>query len=57
MAISPQLLAITGKIDRFTDAVGLCVAWLNVPLVQAVSYEVILRYVFNQPTIWVFDVT
>jgi len=54
---SPQLLAVTAKIDRFTDAIGFCVAWLNVPLVLAVSYEVIARYVFNAPTIWVFDVT
>ena len=57
MAFSPQLLAITGKIDRFTDSIGLWVAWLNLPLVLAVSYEVILRYVFSTPTIWVFDVT
>ena len=57
MAFSPQLLSITAKIDRFTDAIGLCVAWLNVPLVLVVSYEVILRYVFNTPTIWVFDLT
>ena len=32
-------------------------AWLNVPLVLAVSYEVIARYFFHAPTIWVFDVT
>src|SRR5262245_42301232 len=51
------LLAITGVIDRFTDTFGLWVAWLNVPLVLAVSYEVIARYFFNAPTIWVFDVT
>jgi TRAP-type mannitol/chloroaromatic compound transport system permease small subunit len=56
-AFSPQLLAITNKIDQFTDAFGLWVAWLNVPLVVAVSYEVIARYFFNAPTIWVFDVT
>jgi TRAP-type mannitol/chloroaromatic compound transport system permease small subunit len=54
---SPQLLAVTAKIDRFTDAIGFCVAWLNVPLVLAVSYEVIARYFFHAPTIWVFDVT
>jgi len=56
-AISPQLLAITKIIDRFTDAIGLAVAWLNMPLVLCVGYEVILRYFFNRPTIWVFDVT
>jgi TRAP-type mannitol/chloroaromatic compound transport system permease small subunit len=56
-AFSPQLLAITRRIDKFTDATGVWVAWLNVPLVLAVSYEVIARYFFNAPTIWVFDVT
>jgi TRAP-type mannitol/chloroaromatic compound transport system permease small subunit len=54
---SPQLLAVTAKVDRFTDVIGLWVAWLNVPMVVAVSYEVVARYVFNAPTIWVFDVT
>ena len=54
---SPQLLAITAKIDRFTDAIGVAVAWLNIPLVLAVTYEVMMRYVFNTPTIWSFDVT
>jgi TRAP-type mannitol/chloroaromatic compound transport system permease small subunit len=54
---SPQLLAVTAKIDRFTDAVGIAVAWLNIPLVLAVAYEVTARYVFNTPSIWVFDVT
>jgi TRAP-type mannitol/chloroaromatic compound transport system permease small subunit len=54
---SPHFLAITAKIDRFTDAVGVAVAWLNIPLVLAVAYEVTARYVFNTPTIWSFDVT
>jgi TRAP-type mannitol/chloroaromatic compound transport system permease small subunit len=54
---SPQLLALTARIDRFTDAIGLWVAWLNLPLVLAVGYEVVARYFFGAPTIWVFDVT
>jgi TRAP-type mannitol/chloroaromatic compound transport system permease small subunit len=57
MASTPRLLAITAVIDRFTDATGLWIAWLNLPLVLAVSYEVVARYFFNAPTIWVFDVT
>jgi TRAP-type mannitol/chloroaromatic compound transport system permease small subunit len=57
MTPSPTLVAITRRIDRFTDASGLWIAWLNVPLVLAVSYEVFARYLFNAPTIWVFDVT
>ena len=44
-------------IDKFTDTTGTWVAWLNIPLVVAVSYEVLARYLFNAPTIWSFDVT
>jgi TRAP-type mannitol/chloroaromatic compound transport system permease small subunit len=54
---SPQFLAVTKIIDRFTDATGLWIAWLILPLIFAVSYEVVARYFFNAPTIWVFDVT
>jgi TRAP-type mannitol/chloroaromatic compound transport system permease small subunit len=56
-ASSSQLIAITAKIDRFTDLTGTGVAWLNIPLVLAVAYEVVARYFFDRPTIWVFDVT
>lgn len=54
---SPALVSTVRRIDRFTDVTGTWVAWLNVPLVAAVSYEVIARYVFHAPTIWSFDVT
>ena len=54
---SPTLIKVVNTIDRFTDTTGTWVAWLNIPLVAAVAYEVIARYVFNAPTIWSFDVT
>jgi TRAP-type mannitol/chloroaromatic compound transport system permease small subunit len=54
---SPGLIKVVRVIDKFTDTTGVWVAWLNVPLVLAVAYEVISRYVFNAPTIWSFDVT
>src|SRR3954462_6481396 len=44
-------------IDRFTATTGMWLAWLNLPPVAAVAYEVIARYAFNAPTIWSFDVT
>jgi TRAP-type mannitol/chloroaromatic compound transport system permease small subunit len=53
----PTLLAIIRTIDRFTDYTGTIISWLSVPLVAAVSYEVIARYVFHAPTIWAFDAT
>jgi TRAP-type mannitol/chloroaromatic compound transport system permease small subunit len=53
----PFHIRIVRAIDWFTDVTGTCVAWLIVPLVLVVSYEVIARYVFNAPTIWSFDLT
>jgi len=53
----PFHIRIVRAIDKFTDTTGTWVAWLNVPLVLAVSYEVIARYAFDSPTIWSFDVT
>ena len=48
---------IVRAIDRFTDTTGTWVAWLNVPLMLAVSYEVVARYGFSAPTIWAYDVS
>ncbi|KAB2919545.1 MAG: TRAP transporter small permease subunit [Hyphomicrobiaceae bacterium] len=54
---SRALLITIRIIDTFTDLTGSLFAWLAVPLVGAVAYEVIARYIFNAPTIWAFDVT
>ncbi|MBI2296407.1 MAG: TRAP transporter small permease subunit [Betaproteobacteria bacterium] len=53
----PLHIRIVRAIDKFTDTTGTWVAWLNVPLVLAVSYEVVARYGFDAPTIWSYDVT
>ena len=54
---SPNLLRLVRAIDRFTDGTGIWIAALSLPLVAAVTYEVVARYAFNAPTIWSFDVT
>jgi TRAP-type mannitol/chloroaromatic compound transport system permease small subunit len=54
---SAGLIKAVRAIDRFTDTTGTWVAWLNVPLVLAVSYEVVARYLFHAPTVWSYDVT
>ena len=53
----PLDIRIVRAVDRFTDVTGTWVAWLNIPLVLAVSYEVIARYAFHAPTIWAYDVS
>lgn len=54
---APLHIRIVRVIDKFTDTTGTWIAWLNVPLVLIVSYEVIARYAFNAPTVWSFDLT
>jgi TRAP-type mannitol/chloroaromatic compound transport system permease small subunit len=54
---SPVLLAAIRIIDGFTDRTGTVISWLAVPLVLGVAWEVAARYLFNAPTIWVYDAT
>ena len=43
--------------DQASQASGRAFAWLVVPLILAVTYEVGARYLFNAPTIWAYDVS
>ncbi len=43
-------------IDLLSTWVGRCAGWLILVLTFGVSYEVIVRYVFNAPTTWAYDV-
>lgn len=37
--------------------VGKAAAWLIIPMVGALVYEVVARFVFNNPTMWAYDAT
>jgi TRAP-type mannitol/chloroaromatic compound transport system permease small subunit len=54
---SRALLASIRIIDTFTDLTGTLFSWMSIPLVGAVAYEVIARYVFHAPTVWAYDLT
>lgn len=56
-APSPGLIKTVNVIDKFTDTTGTWVAWLHIPLVAVVAWEVFARYGFNAPTLWSFDLT
>jgi len=53
----PLHIRIVRAVDKFTDFTGTLVAWLNVPLVLVVAYEVVSRYAFDSPTAWSFELT
>lgn len=42
-------------IDSISEWSGRTVRWLALALVLVMTYEVIMRYVFNQPTVWGFE--
>lgn len=44
-------------IDRMNRAIGKLNSLLVLPLVAIVLYEIVMRYVFNAPTIWGFEMT
>ena len=49
--------ALTRAIDRLTAAVARAVAWLIIPMVGGLVYEVVARYGFDAPTEWAYDLT
>ena len=42
-------------IDRISEWSGTAAAWIVVPLTLLVTYEVVMRYVFNHPSQWGYD--
>ena len=48
---------VTRALDAITRVVGRAVAWLIVPMVGSLVYEVTARYVFDAPTLWAYDMT
>lgn len=44
-------------VDTLNLWAGSVFAWLTVPLIFAMVYEVIARYVFTAPTVWAYDVS
>lgn len=44
-----------GLIDGVSEWSGRFTAWLIIPLIGIIAYEIIARYVFNAPTIWAFE--
>lgn len=45
------------RLDLIAIWSGRLTAWMIFPLVLALSYEVVARYVFNAPTQWAYDMT
>jgi TRAP-type mannitol/chloroaromatic compound transport system permease small subunit len=51
------MLKIERAIDALNEKVGVATSLLAIPLVLVVVYEVIMRYFFDAPTSWGFELT
>jgi len=45
------------KIDLFSKWIGNVVCWITVPLIFAMTYEVLARKLFTAPTMWAYDMS
>ncbi len=57
MQASPGLVRAVNFLDRISLWSGRIVAWLIIPMVMSLVWEVVARYFFNAPTIWAYDMT
>lgn len=44
-------------IDTLNEKVGIYTSYLVLPLIGVVTYEVVMRYIFDAPTSWGFEMT
>ena len=52
-----MFLKLASSIHKFNTKEGELTSLLIIPLVVVVIYEVFMRYIFNAPTVWGFEVT
>jgi len=45
------------NIDKFSKWIGNVVCWILMPLILAMTYEVLARKLFLAPTIWAYDIS
>lgn len=51
------MLRVIAILDMPARWVGKLAAWLIVPMILALVYEVFFRYVLNEATMWAYDIT
>ena len=43
-------------VDFLNEWTGRIASWLTIPLCLLVIFDVVLRYIFNRPTVWAWDI-
>ncbi len=42
-------------LDKITERIGRWAAWLNVPLILLICYDVFMRYTFDETSVWILE--
>lgn len=53
--VTKLLIYLTKAVDRIVVAIGYFSSYLTLVMVLAVVYDVVLRFLFNRPTMWAND--
>ncbi len=48
---------LTGPVDRITKVLSRISMWLTAWIVAIIFYEVVMRYLFEKPTLWVNEMS
>jgi TRAP-type mannitol/chloroaromatic compound transport system permease small subunit len=51
------MLAYISVVDRISTAIGKAFGWFILIMTFGTSYEVFVRYVLNNPTVWAYDLS
>jgi TRAP-type mannitol/chloroaromatic compound transport system permease small subunit len=51
------MLKLIRIIDRMNEMIGTGVSYLIIPLTLVMCYEIVMRYAFNAPTLWSWDIS
>jgi len=51
------MIKLDSAIDNLNEKIGFYAAYLILPLIGVVGWEVMMRYGFNAPTSWAFELT
>jgi len=54
--VKKALGAVFKAIDAASAWAGKAVAWLLVALILALTFDTFMRYLFDKPTVWAFDI-
>jgi TRAP-type mannitol/chloroaromatic compound transport system permease small subunit len=56
-SIMSKAEAFCGYVDTFSEWTGRCLSWLVLILTFVIGYDVALRYLFNAPTKWAYELS